>query len=141
MPLERLRLDPLVAKLIRHLICLLDADAESDEENLFEVALELSSDDFGNYDCLAGPIFDSDDDANDLDDELCVLMFGFVSHMMGKSRPSVEFSHPPLETPWDTLNDTVFEENCRIRRADFETMCSKLIIPTDAEGDVITNTR
>ena len=90
MPLERLRLDPLVAKLIRHLI----------------------------------------------------LMFGFVSHMMGKSRPSVfEFSHPPLETPWDTLNDTVFEENRRIRRADFETMCSKLIIPTDAEGDVITNTR
>ena len=102
MPLECLRLDPLVATLIRHLIRLTVADVEFDEENHFDMALELSSDDLGNHDCLAGPFFD-EDDADDLDDELCVLMFGFVSHMMGKFRPSVEFSQPPLETPWYTL--------------------------------------
>ena len=99
------RLDALTASSLRRIICLM-------EEELFDYIL-------------------SDDDVPDLDSDLDACMIALYGHLQCRNRPPVVHLHPRVTEPWNVLNPTTFQENCRFAPLDFLFVVASLQIPTE----------
>ena len=140
---KRLRFDPLMAKLLRQALCVMDSDEHDAEESEFD---ELC-DQFeapSKADVIAGEpilVILEADDLYDESEELSTMVLAFGLHLSARCRPSVEFPDPPLELPLLTMDETVFEESCRFKKSDFLEMCDAIQIEVDEDGNVITDDR